>query len=571
MKVLILHPADDLTTELAGERRWERVVDLGFAGPAAYESWSNALACPVLPAPALDATDFCAIRDALGAGLGVLADQHGLDWWDLIAFEFHQQFERIVRLRKLAATLGSQDEVFVSQPGFDAQVLSLILQRNVQFLPRANTGRRALRRYVGVISRFSPSQIIEILGDKYDPGYCFRRLVNPRQNACSRPVVLLPSAYGNVSKTELQYAEMLPDCDFLLVATRRSGLVPSAPQNVIIANLASYAVANQDRRELDQLLKRWNTFKHELIPDPLLSLALRTGVFDTFPKFLCDGLRIRDAWVQVFDLEPVCAVLCADDANLPTRLPLTIAEKRGLAALSCHHGALDGRHRMRPKQNSIFLAKGEMERDYMMQACEVSGERVVIGAPQAPRNAGPRFPPRRSIVFFSEPYEISGGRCAELYREVLPKLVDLAASAQLELILKLHPMESRRERTQMTYAALSSDQRNVIRVVEGQLTDELLAQSWFAVTVASTTAVDCTLAGIPVFLCQWLESSPYAYARQFAKFGAGIPLRSAAEIGKIPGMLENWCPKQANDLRQPISSDQLSELLLGRATLAAAV
>jgi hypothetical protein len=571
MKILFLHHEDDLTSALAGERRWERVIDVGFAGPAAYKRWSNALGCPVSQAPALEATDFCSIQEALSAGLGVLIDEHGLDWWDLIALEFHKQFEHIVRLRKLATILEPLDEVFVSQPGFDAQVLSLIVQCNVTCLSRANAPRRRLRRYAGAFSKLSRSQMLEIIGDKYDPGYRFRRLVSPRQKPCSRPVVLLPSAYGNVSKTELQYAEVLPGCDFLLVATRRSGLLPSAPQNVAIANLASYAVTNQNRTELYQLLERWNTLERQLMRDPLLSLALRTGVLDTFPKLLSDGLNIRDSWLQIFEREPVCAVLCADDANLPTRIPLMIAGQRGIPALSCHHGALDGRHRMRPAYDSIFLAKGEMERDYMVQTCGVSAKRVVIGAPATGTTTRPEFPHRRTIIFFSEPYEISGGRCAELYREILPGLIEIAASEQRELILKIHPMESRRERTEMARAALSSGQKNVVRVVDGRLTDELLAQAWFAVTVASTTAVDCTLAGIPVFLCQWLDSSPYAYAQQFAKFGAGIPLRSAAEIGKIPEMLEAWRRGPAKNLWQPISAERLGELLLGRGTLAAAI
>jgi hypothetical protein len=163
-----------------------------------------------------------------------------------------------------------------------------------------------------------------------------------------------------------------------------------------------------------------------------------------------------------------------------------------------------------------------------------------------------------------------GGRCSELYKEILPPLAELAASSERELILKLHPMESRRERAQMAYAALSDNQRNVIRIVIEPLTEELLAQGCCAITIASTAAVDCTLAGIPVFLCQWLDSSPYQYARQFGKFGAGLALKSADDIQDIPLMLENWRQKNLDCLYQPISREQLLDLLTRRATLAAA-
>jgi hypothetical protein len=67
------------------------------------------------------------------------------------------------------------------------------------------------------------------------------------------------------------------------------------------------------------------------------------------------------------------------------------------------------------------------------------------------------------------------------------------------------------------------------------------------------------LRGIPCFLCDWLESSPYGYVDQFTRFGVGIPLHAPDQISQIPRMLEQrrsevpreklWTPIQAERLR----------------------
>ncbi|HEV2698176.1 MAG TPA: hypothetical protein VGU90_09305, partial [Terriglobales bacterium] len=370
----------------------------------------------------------------------------------------------------------------------------------------------------------------------------------------------------------LQYAAMLPDSDFLLVATRRSGWVESGLPNVSLQSLASYACGDKSRREFEHLLARWEQLKSDLMQHDLASVLIRSGALDSFPKFLRDGLMIRDAWLQVFEQQPVQAVLCADDANFSTRIPLLIARARGIPAISCHHGALDGRHRFRPKQDCVFLAKSRMERDYMVRWCGVPEENVEFGAPRRVSS----FPlaqhaRNRSIIFFSEPYEAMGGRCLEFYREILPRLAETAAAAGNELVVKLHPAESLAQRTGFVAQVLSNAQKDNVHIVSGPLTDELLSHAWFAVTVLSTTAVDCTLRGIPVFLCQWLEYCQYEYVQQFAKFGAGIVLHSTDELRDIPKLMRNVQPSSTNDLWNPITPDRLKALLTSSAVIAEAV
>jgi hypothetical protein len=218
----------------------------------------------------------------------------------------------------------------------------------------------------------------------------------------------------------------------------------------------------------------------------------------------------------------------------------------------------------------VFLAKGRMEHEYTVRNCGVEAVKVKIGAPLVNvRTTSAQ--PKRFIVFFSEPYEIVGGRCSEFYKEILPRLARIASATGYELVVKLHPFESRRERVRLINSVLSERERSVTRVVAGPLSDELLEEAWCAVTVLSTTAVDCTLRGIPVFLCQWLDCSQYGYSQQFAKFGAGAALNSPNDIRQIPALIKNFKPANTNDLCNPITSERLEELLSGSVVMAEAV
>jgi hypothetical protein len=218
----------------------------------------------------------------------------------------------------------------------------------------------------------------------------------------------------------------------------------------------------------------------------------------------------------------------------------------------------------------VFLAKGRMEHEYTVRNCGVEAVKVKIGAPLVNvRTTSAQ--PKRFIVFFSEPYEIVGGRCSEFYKEILPRLAGIASATGHELVVKLHPFESRRERVRLINAVLSERERDVTRVVAGPLSDELLEEAWCAVTVLSTTAVDCTLRGIPVFLCEWLDCSQYGYSQQFAKFGAGTALNSPNDIRQIPALIKNFKPTNITDLCNPITAEDLEELLSGSVVMAEAV
>src|SRR3954452_21718524 len=100
MNILLLHPEDDPENGPWARHTWDRIVDLGIAGQDTDRRWAELFHCPVSPLDALDAIDFAQLRAAMSAGFGMIVDQFGLDWWELISIEFHQQLEVLTRLQK---------------------------------------------------------------------------------------------------------------------------------------------------------------------------------------------------------------------------------------------------------------------------------------------------------------------------------------------------------------------------------------------------------------------------------------------------------------------------------------
>jgi hypothetical protein len=216
-----------------------------------------------------------------------------------------------------------------------------------------------------------------------------------------------------------------------------------------------------------------------------------------------------------------------------------LAKAKGLPNIACHHGALDGRYFFKRTYGDVIWAKGKMEKDYLVRRCGVPADTVEIAAPLLPSNLSAHVPPSRSefescILFFSEACDGAGGRQEEFYRDVLPALADLARATKRKLVVKLHPAESQSERGAMLARILGPDQKAATLLMSGPLTEELLSNAWFGITIHSTVAMECAVRRIPCFLCKWLEFSRYGYVEQFIQFGVGIGLDAPDQIAQIP-------------------------------------
>src|SRR5438093_11935220 len=473
MRILLLHPDDSLENGPC-QQKWDQVMDLGKGGCDFYRRSTLQLGCQVIPLDSLriGVEDFQWVREIFESGRNRILDAEELDWWELTAIFFHQQIELLGVLRRFAENLKSSDELYITRPGFYADALRFLLRDRLQVLSSRIDSHHSALRYVRSAARFPIAQLAEILWDKYDSNYFLRRRFTGRRKPSRNPVVLLPSAYVNVSRMAIAYARTVPEMDFLLVATRRSGWLAEPSANVAVAKLASYAkYETSTRHEYDDLSIQWRNVRTDLESIPEIGMLGRLGLLDSFPKLLRQGLAIRDARRRVLETEPVKAVLSADDSNPYTHLPVLLARNRGIPTFTCHHGALDGGHLFQQSHAGVILAKGRMEEDYLVRVCGVSGERVEIGA--AGRSPWTNVQRNRDqatfITFFSEPYEVASARGDEFYRDLLPRLADLALKTGRKLVVKLHPFESRRERQRLINRILTAEQQQIATVVSGAL------------------------------------------------------------------------------------------------------
>ncbi len=566
MKTLLIHSEDSPCAGPWATETWDQIVDLGRASAFTIAAWQERLHLPILQLDSLrrGIEDFASIRELLQAGRGQLVDESGLDWWDFSSVHIYSALEEAVVLGRLAGELDPKAELYATRPGWPASGVAQLLNRPLRPFPETSRSS-PFRRFSDLLRRFSFDQLAQIFLDKYDPRYRWRTRFVARGRGSPGTVVLLPSAYTNVSRMAVAYASMLPEQSFLLVATRRSGTHFDAAPNVACASLAAYAGEPESRAEYLDILARWGKLKSRLTLLPEMDLLNRAGVFDKFPDYFRDGLAVRNAWRHVLAQERVVAVMCGDDSNIYTRLPVLLARQQGIPTLDFHHGALDGRFLIKELFSDVYLAKGEMERDYLLRICGLPPERVMLAGPPRPLSIavhGRAGVAKSDIIFFSEPYETGGRRTEEIYRELLPPLAKLAQEFGRKLVVKLHPFESRHERLAIIAKVLPPAPASAVEVVQGPFTPQLVRNAWFAVTVESTTVIDCSLLGIPCFLCGWFNSAPYGYTRQYARFGVGRMLKSPEQLNDLPVLLmEPAIPLSDDCLLRPMEPDWLRRII----------
>jgi hypothetical protein len=373
-----------------------------------------------------------------------------------------------------------------------------------------------------------------------------------------------------VTRVQLAYAMQLRDRRFLLATTRRNGESRNLPANVDTVPLSAYAERSAETNaETVELIKAWSALKTELDQSEELRLGFRAGLWDCFTAHLEIGLRLRDAWHVLMSTEPVTGVLCGDDLNFHTRLPLILAKNLGLRAAYCSHGALDGGLLFKKSYADVHLVKGEMERNYVLEVSDVAAERIEIAAPaeddacinEVGRPHSEEFP-AGEIVLFSQPYEVGGGRAAEIYREILSRLVKIARELDRQIIVKLHPFESAKSRMRLLRSVLSEQELERVEVSRAPAS-EILPRALCGIGLDSSVAVECAQREIPYFMCAWLDFNGFGYMRQFARFGVGTMLAAPDQILSIPQLLLEFTPDRSKIQRlwKSTSDLRLDQLL----------
>jgi hypothetical protein len=551
MRILFIDPEDSPVRGPWSRQKWDLIVDLGKSSQFSEEAWSRRYGCRILRRDSFgqDISDPRQARQNCASGRQRLVDQEGIDWWDLVSLLVVPEVLLAIVFERMVSEI-PHGECRATRRSASVRIMEALLGRSISTFEPGGLLRRArrARHYIELLGRFSRAQFAEIFLDKYDSAYRWRSRFAERKARCESPVILIPSAYGNVSRMAYAYARLLPAQRFLMIATRASAKSCVAPANVEIRDLAAYAKVEPEPAELRSLLSRWLELKNQLADFPFWQVLIESGVLDPFPTWIRDGLYVRDAWCEVLEREPVQGVLCGDDSNLYTRLPVVLARARSLPTLDFHHGAMDGRYVMKELVSDLYLAKNDMEVDYLVHVCNLPEERIVIGAPpEVPLPHDSQSGRGTAIVFFSEPYEVAGMRTKEVYREILPFICRVARENGRRVVVKLHPFESRSQRRRILREVLAKEDECITSVVDGPLTSEVLEKAWCGLTVESTTVIDCVRAGICCFLCRWLSLSPYGYAVQYARFGIGEELQNAQQILEIPERLQRF---RAESIRQ---------------------
>jgi hypothetical protein len=534
MKVLLLHPEDDF--EKLRAKTWDLIIDLGRAPAATYQRWKQQAACDVcsLHDLANEIEDLYRARQLLHSGFGAMVDRYSIDWWDVLLAELVPGILLLMLVERQARNLGSDCELYTTRPSFVASALAARMGVELKSVG-AGLWKRSLLHYSRLLTHLDSGQLAQVFEDKFRT-HRFASHVSAVQG----PVILLPSAYLNGSRTAVWLAEQMLEHDFLLMYTRSSGKLPSVPPNVRISPLRGDPVQT-DPSEMPELLARWEILKANLAADVEgCAFASSVGAFDQVPSLLRNGLSTRDAWMRVFDSTNVTGLICTDDSNPPTRIPLLLAKIQRLPTAVCHHGALDYMMALKSFCADSYIAKSSLERDYLQRVCHVPGKKIVdMAGRYSDLFRGTREPSADSdwLVFFSEPYEDKYWRTEEIYGELIPRLTSLAKTMGMRLVFKIHPFESVKAHRRRL-RRLAGDEATQIEIIAGPPSGLLFQKTRLAITVQSTTALECARRGIPVFLCAWLRDAYSGYVEQFARFGVGHSLTSAAQITKIPKLLE---------------------------------
>lgn len=569
MKVLLLHPEDAFAPWCATQH-WDLVVDLGRAPTGTYEHWNRQTGCPVISIyeHAEETEDLYRLRDLLQLGMGRVVDQLGIDWWDVFSLEIAFGVQRAILVHRLSKDLPVNCDLHCSRPDPVASTLQRLLGARLTCLGgRLQSMHCRVRRYYQSFSRLGKAELLQLLEDKLDVAHSIRRRFAVRRCKKEQPVVLLPSAYVNVSSIVLSYAALLAQQQFMLVVARRNGYPARVPTNVLVTPLTPYFGAT-DKHEIMSLFESWGKLRAWLVSCAAeFKTAESEGFLASASTPFPWGIALRDAWLRFYASEHVTACLSADDSNPNTRLPLILAKKLSIPALACHHGALDFRMAIKVNHADLYLAKSEMELDYLRRICHLASDKTVIAAPASLKSPPLQRVPHRStpwLVFFTEPYENYGWRSDEVYRDLLPRLCSLARTFELRLVFKLHPFESLKAHRRMLRRLIPEHERQ-IEVLVGPPSKHLWNNTRFALTVQSSIALECTALGIPVFLCAWLRDPHSGYVQQYAHFGVGHVLECSEQIAKIPTVLESYNREsvQKQSTGNAMSPDELAHLLSG--------
>src|ERR1051325_9200425 len=265
MKVLLLHPEDRFPSCRSGE--WDLIVDFARSPASTYQAWSDQAGCRVVSLADYGHgfEDIYRLKPLFHQGNDLVVDKFGTDWWDVLLPMLGTHLERSFTLVALARELGNDVKLHSSRPDSYATALQKFLgAERVVVVGTSSFLTRKIQHYRKVFSHLDLSQLAQIAQDKFDSEHKLRKRFNRVFSGDGKRFFLLPTAYINVSRTAVSYAELLPDEKFLLVVARPGGKLAPLPANVCMISLDPY-FEPIDRSQLAELMEKWETLKRRLV------------------------------------------------------------------------------------------------------------------------------------------------------------------------------------------------------------------------------------------------------------------------------------------------------------------
>ena len=259
----------------------------------------------------------------------------------------------------------------------------------------------------------------------------------------------------------------------------------SGARRDIEAHLLSVPLRGQDALARDQFLKCgfMAQFWDQHLPRGLFATSLFEEWIDrTAPKALVTGNYVFEGYA------------------------MQAAQRHGIPSITLQHGLfIDYCQYITPAADA-FIVRGQFWKDFLPR--EAAAKALVLN-PDEDRKAGSAALPlsqRKALVFLTAPYILPFWNEAEI-DEILGVALSGAEKAGLELIVRVHPMESVAAYEQRV-RRLRPNPQIKISFSQGAGLDAVLARSRLAITYFSTIFQDCLRHQVPIVSLGWHDFAP---------------------------------------------------------------
>ena len=266
-------------------------------------------------------------------------------------------------------------------------------------------------------------------------------------------------------------------------------------QNAISKHITSVSLTTHEASIRDAYLEcmGYNVFKYRLLPQGLY----QTRLFERFveitePKAVVVGNPVFEGYV------------------------LQAARKAGIPTFLLQHGILGDYCQFLDLPVDHYIVRGSFWQEFLAETPRQRS--IVLNPPYADTNKPNVHSYENPVVLFlATPIantSMTGGS-SEL-KDILSELLKICQLKNIELVVRVHPLEKVGAYEKIVNTLLSSKRTQVkVTYSQGSGLEKLLSRSLVALTSASTVFLDCIRKQVPVVSFGWYD---FSYKRQLEKY-----------------------------------------------------